>query len=50
MTLETLQDTRLRQARWLGWASLVANILIVVTHSERLAAQFPTRFDIADGQ
>ena len=26
------------------------NILIVVTHSERLAAQFPTRFDIADGQ
>lgn len=31
MTLETLQDTRLRQARWAGWASLVANILIVVT-------------------
>jgi lipoprotein-releasing system ATP-binding protein len=26
------------------------NILIVVTHSERLAAQFPIRFDIADGQ
>ena len=31
MTLETLQDPRLRQARWAGWASLVANILIVVT-------------------
>jgi len=26
------------------------NILIVVTHSERLAAQFPIRFDIADGR
>ena len=26
------------------------NILIVVTHSERLAAQFPIRFDISDGQ
>jgi lipoprotein-releasing system ATP-binding protein len=26
------------------------NILIVVTHSERLASQFPTRFDLADGQ
>lgn len=32
MTLETrLQETRLRQARWAGWASLVANIAIVVT-------------------
>jgi lipoprotein-releasing system ATP-binding protein len=26
------------------------NILIVVTHSERLAAQFPIRFEIADGK
>lgn len=26
------------------------NILIVVTHSERLAAQFPIRFEIADGR
>jgi lipoprotein-releasing system ATP-binding protein len=26
------------------------NILIVVTHSERLAAQFPVRFEIADGR
>ena len=26
------------------------NILIVVTHSERLAAQFPIRFDISDGR
>jgi lipoprotein-releasing system ATP-binding protein len=26
------------------------NILIVVTHSERLAGQFPIRFDIADGR
>jgi lipoprotein-releasing system ATP-binding protein len=26
------------------------NILIVVTHSERLAAQFPIRFDISDGK
>jgi lipoprotein-releasing system ATP-binding protein len=26
------------------------NILIVVTHSERLAAQFPIRFGIADGR
>jgi len=26
------------------------NILIVVTHSERLAGQFPIRFDISDGQ
>jgi lipoprotein-releasing system ATP-binding protein len=26
------------------------NILIVVTHSERLAAQFPIRFELADGQ
>ena len=26
------------------------NILIVVTHSERLAAQFPIRFDLADGK
>ncbi len=26
------------------------NILIVVTHSERLASQFPIRFDISDGQ
>jgi lipoprotein-releasing system ATP-binding protein len=26
------------------------NILIVVTHSERLAAQFETRFEIADGR
>jgi lipoprotein-releasing system ATP-binding protein len=25
------------------------NILIVVTHSERLASQFPIRFDLADG-
>jgi lipoprotein-releasing system ATP-binding protein len=25
------------------------NILIVVTHSERLAAQFPIRFELADG-
>jgi len=25
------------------------NVLIVVTHSERLAAQFPIRFDIAEG-
>ena len=25
------------------------NILIVVTHSERLAAQFPIRFDLAEG-
>ncbi|HLG60072.1 MAG TPA: ABC transporter ATP-binding protein [Vicinamibacterales bacterium] len=29
---------------------LQKNILIVVTHSERLAAQFPIRFEIADGQ
>jgi len=26
------------------------NILIVVTHSERLAGQFPIRFDISDGR
>ena len=26
------------------------NILIVVTHSDRLAAQFPVRFDLADGK
>ena len=26
------------------------NILIVVTHSERLAAQFPIRFEILDGR
>lgn len=26
------------------------NILIVVTHSDRLAAQFPIRFEIADGR
>ena len=26
------------------------NILIVVTHSERLAGQFPVRFDISDGR
>ena len=26
------------------------NILIVVTHSDRLAAQFPIRFDLADGK
>ena len=26
------------------------NILIVVTHSERLAAQFPIRFDLAEGK
>jgi lipoprotein-releasing system ATP-binding protein len=26
------------------------NILVVVTHSERLAAQFPIRFEIADGR
>ena len=26
------------------------NILIVVTHSERLAGQFPIRFDITDGR
>jgi lipoprotein-releasing system ATP-binding protein len=26
------------------------NILIVVTHSDRLAAQFPIRFDITDGR
>ncbi len=26
------------------------NILIVVTHSERLASQFPIRFEIADGR
>jgi lipoprotein-releasing system ATP-binding protein len=26
------------------------NILIVVTHSERLASQFPIRFELADGQ
>ena len=26
------------------------NILIVVTHSDRLAAQFPARFDLADGK
>jgi lipoprotein-releasing system ATP-binding protein len=26
------------------------NILIVVTHSERLASQFPIRFDLAEGQ
>jgi lipoprotein-releasing system ATP-binding protein len=26
------------------------NILIVVTHSERLAAQFPIRFELADGK
>jgi lipoprotein-releasing system ATP-binding protein len=26
------------------------NILIVVTHSERLAAQFPIRFEITDGR
>jgi lipoprotein-releasing system ATP-binding protein len=26
------------------------NILIVVTHSERLASQFPIRFDISDGR
>jgi lipoprotein-releasing system ATP-binding protein len=26
------------------------NILVIVTHSERLAAQFPIRFEIADGR
>jgi lipoprotein-releasing system ATP-binding protein len=26
------------------------NILVVVTHSDRLAAQFPIRFEISDGQ
>jgi lipoprotein-releasing system ATP-binding protein len=26
------------------------NILIVVTHSDRLAGQFPIRFDISDGR
>jgi ABC-type lipoprotein export system ATPase subunit len=26
------------------------NILVVVTHSERLAARFPIRFEIADGR
>jgi heme a synthase len=31
MSLETQQETRLRQARWAGWATLVANIAIVVT-------------------
>ena len=27
----SLHETRLRQARWAGWASLVGNIVIVVT-------------------
>jgi lipoprotein-releasing system ATP-binding protein len=46
----------LDQASASGVASLLLdlhktqkNILIVVTHSERLAAQFPIRFDLADG-